>query len=163
MSSPVEISLPKLFERIAERHPDKSIRQLSTEAKKAGTPISHTTLAELRGGSYNNTPGKPVLRAIAYLAGVSEETAYAAGGVPNLHLQPFGEQVEEAGGDSLDPEERRAVLGVIRAFANRRRGRAGRIEMAHPPGGSDVRVFLPTDGGTQSADKAQGDGASPAT
>lgn len=92
-----------------------SASKLALEAQKVGHDITHTTISQIRKGNYQvQRPKRQTLEAIAYLAGVPEGVAYKAAGLGERQA-PFAEQLPEDA-DLLDPIQRRAVLGVIRAF-----------------------------------------------
>lgn len=73
-------TLRDLVEQAAGRHGNASGRQLAQIAQKAGYDVSHATLNRIRRGAYPSAPSPGTIRAIAFLAGVSEETAFAAAG-----------------------------------------------------------------------------------
>lgn len=107
----------QLFELVRQRFPDKSFRDLAAEAQRRGHDISHGTLASTAAGTSGARKAtKKTLRAIADLAGVPDEVAFKAAGLPNLDLPPFAEQIERAGGDALNQKQRKAVLDVVREF-----------------------------------------------
>ena len=74
-------SLIDLIEIAATRHDGASGRRLAELAQRAGHDISHATLNRLRQGTYATRPSDASIRAIAYLADVSENVAFAAAGV----------------------------------------------------------------------------------
>ncbi|WP_235653589.1 hypothetical protein [Mycolicibacter icosiumassiliensis] len=71
-------SLIDLIEIAATRHGGASGRRLAELAQRAGHDISHATLNRLRQGTYATRPSDASIRAIAFLADVSENVAFAA-------------------------------------------------------------------------------------
>lgn len=102
----------------ARRERATSIRQLAMQAKAAGYKIVGTTLNAIESGSYKSTPSDDTIRAIAWLAGVGEETAFMAAGrrVPG---PPFAAELPP-GVDDLSPKEREAVIGLLRVLVAQR-------------------------------------------
>ena len=74
-------SLIDLIDVAAQRYGGASGRRLAELAQHGGHDISHATLNRLRQGTYATRPSDASIRAIAYLADVSENTAFAAAGV----------------------------------------------------------------------------------
>lgn len=102
----------------ARRERATSIRQLAMQAKAAGYKIVGTTLNAIESGSYKSTPSDDTIRAIAWLAGVGDETAFMAAGrhVPG---PPFAAELPP-GVDDLSPKEREAVIGLLRVLVAQR-------------------------------------------
>lgn len=107
-------TLPELIEQASVKHNGASGRRLADIAADAGYDVSHTTLNRIRSGTYQGAPTPTTIRAIAHLAGVPEEQAFAAAGqdVPGI---PFA-SVLPPGVDNLGPNERRAVIELLRVF-----------------------------------------------
>ena len=72
-------SLRDLVEAAALKR-EASDRRLAEIADAAGHRITETTISAIRQGSYTSTPSAETIRAIAWLAGVGEEAAFAAAG-----------------------------------------------------------------------------------
>lgn len=106
-------SLIELIDTAAQRHGGASGRRLAELAKSAGHDISHATLNRLRQGTYATRPTDASIRAIAYLADVSENTAFAAAGARApaavAYEPPFEAQ-------RMNTRQRKALDEVIRAF-----------------------------------------------
>ncbi|BDQ19711.1 helix-turn-helix domain-containing protein [Rhodococcus qingshengii] len=102
----------------ARRERATSVRQLAMQAKAAGYKIVGTTLNAIESGSYKSTPSDDTIRAIAWLAGVGDETAFMAAGrrVPG---PPFAAELPP-GVDDLSPKEREAVIGLLRVLVAQR-------------------------------------------
>ncbi|WP_209447712.1 helix-turn-helix domain-containing protein [Rhodococcus qingshengii] len=102
----------------ARRERNTSIRQLAMQAQTAGHKIVGTTLNAIESGTYKSTPSDETIRAIAWLAGVDEETAFMAAGrrVPG---PPFAAELPP-GVDDLSPKEREAVIGLLRVLVAQR-------------------------------------------
>lgn len=108
-------SLSDLVGAALERH-RTSVRQLSFLAQKQGFRVTHTTLNQLRAGTYKSTPNGETIRAIAWLAGVSEEIAFTAAGQP-VPGPPFAEELPP-GVDNLPPKARKAAIDMLRVLVD---------------------------------------------
>lgn len=107
-------SLIDLIDAAAKRHGGASGRRLAELAQRAGHDISHATLNRLRQGTYATKPSDASIRAIAYLADVSENAAFAAAGVrapAAVAYQPPREA------QRMSSRQRKALDELIRAFA----------------------------------------------
>lgn len=71
-------TLAELIETASQRHNGASGRRLAELAQKAGHDVSHATLNRIRRGTYESTPTPQTIKAIAYLAGTPEQTAFDA-------------------------------------------------------------------------------------
>lgn len=89
-------------------------RELERQARNHGYRVVHTTLNALAAGTYKSRPSTDTIRAIAWLAGVSEEVAFAAAGVP-MPGPPFADELPP-GVDLLTPRSRRAAIEILRAL-----------------------------------------------
>ncbi|UVT31582.1 helix-turn-helix DNA binding protein [Mycobacterium phage Mask] len=139
----------------ARRERDKSVRQLALTAQEAGHKIVGTTLNAIEAGTYHSTPTAETIRAIGWLANVSDEIAFAAAGraVPG---PPFAQELPP-GVDDLTSPERRAAIAMLRALVAQRQeiNRYEAILASHqtaPPGTSgeaseDQEVTPPREGG----------------
>ncbi|KAA1430674.1 hypothetical protein KV112_11580 [Mycolicibacter sp. MYC123] len=106
-------SLIDLIDVAVKRHGGASGRRLAELAQSAGHDISHATLNRLRQGTYATRPSDASIRAIAYLADVSENTAFAAAGVSapsDVAYQPPREA------QRMSTRQRKALDELIRAF-----------------------------------------------
>jgi hypothetical protein len=106
-------SLIELIDIAAQRHGGASGRRLAELAQRAGHDISHATLNRLRQGTYATRPTDASLRAIAYLADVSENTAFATAGVRAPAMVAY-EPPSEA--QRMNTRQRKAVDELLRAF-----------------------------------------------
>lgn len=102
----------------ARRDREQSARQLALTAQDAGHKIVGTTLNAIEAGTYHSAPTAETIRAIGWLAGVSDEIAFAAAGraVPG---PPFANELPP-GVDDLSPKERRAAVEILRALVAQR-------------------------------------------
>ncbi|OBJ81398.1 hypothetical protein A9W97_02440 [Mycobacterium gordonae] len=107
-------SLIDLIEIAATRHGGASGRRLAELAQRAGHDISHATLNRLRQGSYATRPSDTSIRAIAYLADVSENVAFAAAGVSAPAAVVYQAPAEA---QRMTTRQRKALDELIRAFA----------------------------------------------
>jgi|GEM_PF-3629049 len=107
-------SLIDLIEIAATRHGGASGRRLAELAQRAGHDISHATLNRLRQGTYATRPSDASIRAIAFLADVSENIAFAAAGVSAPAAAVYQAPAEA---QRMTTRQRKAVDELIRAFA----------------------------------------------
>lgn len=108
-------SLRDLVERAARRH-DTSGRQLAFLAQKQGFTLAVTTVNHLKAGTYKYTPSEETIRAIAWLAGVSDEVAFTAAGQP-VPGPPFADELPP-GVDHLPPKARKAAIEMLRVLVD---------------------------------------------
>ena len=113
-------TLRDLLQHAADR--GLSTRAMETDvertAKATGIDmrINRGTASLILSGKYKSTPSPSTIRAIAHLAGVSDNEAFAAADVPAPATPiPFRDEVfVEA--DSLSPKRRKVALEMIRAL-----------------------------------------------
>lgn len=107
---------PSLQDLINKAADDRAMagRALAELAQKHGFEITHGTVNSIRSGSYKSRPSDGTLRAIAWLAGVSDEVAFEAAGrkVPG---RPFAEDLPP-GVDELEPRQRKAAVEMLKAM-----------------------------------------------
>lgn len=108
-------SLKELVELAVQRH-DASGLALSQIARKAGHPITYTTLNAIRQGTYKSVPREVTLRALAWLAGVDASVAFTAAGQP-VPGPPFAEELPP-GVDNLPPKARKAAIDMLRVLVD---------------------------------------------
>lgn len=89
-------------------------RALADLARKNGFEITHGTVNSIRSGAYKSRPSDSTIRAIAWLAGVSEDTAFQAAD-RNPPGRPFAEDLPP-GVDDLEPRQRKAAVEILRAM-----------------------------------------------
>lgn len=106
-------SLIDLIDIAAQRHDGASGRRLAELAQHAGHDISHATLNRLRQGTYATRPSDASIRAIAYLADVSENTAFAAARVSAPAATAYEPPAEA---QRMNTRQRKAVDELLRAF-----------------------------------------------
>ncbi|MFE5702094.1 hypothetical protein [Rhodococcus koreensis] len=73
-------TLADLLKVASARHNGASGRRLAEIAIADGHDVSHATLNRIRQGKYSSRPTENTIRAIAHLAGVSDETAFLIAG-----------------------------------------------------------------------------------
>jgi hypothetical protein len=106
-------SLIDLIDIAAQRHDGASGRRLAELAQHAGHDISHATLNRLRQGTYATRPSDASIRAIAYLADVSENAAFTAAGVTTPAAVAYEPPAEA---QRMNTRQRKAVDELLRAF-----------------------------------------------
>lgn len=96
--------------------------QALVEAEEAARPrgmsLNRSTASQILRGAYRGTPSPATVRAIGWLAGVSDEAAFAAAGQP-APGRPLAEELPAAT-DTLNGRERAVVVDVVRALLAQR-------------------------------------------
>lgn len=95
---------------------------MSFMAKDHGFRIVGTTINQIRNGTYKSVPSAETLRALAWLAGVSDEVAFTAAGQP-VPGPPLGDELPH-GADNLSPKSRKVVLDMVRVLIDLETGQA---------------------------------------
>lgn len=103
------------MESAASRH-QTSGRQLAFLAQKEGFTLATTTINAIRQGTYKSVPTDETIRAIAWLAGVSDEAAFTAAGQP-VPGPPFAEELPP-GVDNLPAKARKAAIDMLRVLVD---------------------------------------------
>lgn len=111
--------LRQLVELALERH-GTSIRQLGFKAQDRGFRLAGTTLGHIRAGTYKYVPTGETIRAIAWLAGVSDEVAFTAAGQP-VPGPPFADELPH-GVDNLSPRAKKAAIDMLRVLVEAEAG-----------------------------------------
>jgi hypothetical protein len=106
-------------------------RQLATFAQGHGFRVTATTINHIAAGTYKSEPKPETIRAIAWLAGVTEEVAFAAAGVP-MPGPPFADELPP-GVDNLSPRSRRAAVEVLRALVEAEQEAGGEHDQRSAP------------------------------
>lgn len=104
----------------AKRDRQASGRQLAALAQKHGFRVVGTTLNALIAGTYKSTPSDETVRAVAWLAGVTESEAFAAAGLP-IPGPPLSDELPP-GVDVLSPKARRVVVELLRVLVEQEEG-----------------------------------------
>lgn len=92
---------------------------LSQLAAKHGLQITTTTINAIRQGTYKSTPREATVRALAWLAGVTDEVAFTAAGQP-VPGPPFAEELPP-GVDNLPAKARKAAIEMLRVLVDMNR------------------------------------------
>ncbi|ALV45805.1 hypothetical protein MB46_10265 [Arthrobacter alpinus] len=108
-------SLRELVDLAIAKH-QTSVRQLGFKAQEHGFKMHGTTLNHLRNGTYKSVPSGDTIRAIAWLAGVSDEVAFMAAGQP-VPGPPFAEELPP-GVDNLPAKARKAAIDMLRVLVD---------------------------------------------
>lgn len=89
-------------------------RRLADMAQQAGFALASTTFNHIRAGRYKSTPTDETIRAIGWLAGVSDEVAFAAAGqkAPGL---PLADELPP-GADHLSAKARKTIIDLTRVL-----------------------------------------------
>ncbi|NOQ62792.1 hypothetical protein [Mycolicibacterium fortuitum] len=109
--------------RQAKRLPasSRAIQEL-VEAEEAAAPrglqLNRTTVSQILSGTYKGVASDGTIRAIGWLAGVSDEVAFTAAG-RRAPGPPFALELPP-GIDDLSPRERAAAIEILRALIAQR-------------------------------------------
>ena len=88
------------------------------KARPRGLSLNRTTISQIVKGTYKGEASDGTIRAIGWLAGVSDEVSFKAAGHQPQAI-PFAAELPQ-GVDDLTAPERRAALDMLRVFvANR--------------------------------------------
>ncbi|MFC9767665.1 hypothetical protein [Rhodococcus jostii] len=102
---------------------DLSGRGLADLATANGWNLNRSTVSKILNGTYVSRPANDTIRAIAWLAGVSERIAFEAAGRP-LPGKALADELPEDS-DILTPRERKIVIDLIRVFLDHHQQLAG--------------------------------------
>ena len=111
-------SLSELIELAIRKHETSGLG-LSQLATKNGYQLTATTINQIRQGIYKSRPRDTTIRAIAWLAGVSEKVAFTAAGQP-VPGPPFAEELPP-GVDNLPAKARKAAIEMLRVLVDMNR------------------------------------------
>jgi hypothetical protein len=128
-------SLSELIELAIRRHETSGLG-LSQLASKNGHQLTATTINQIRQGIYKSRPRAATIRAIAWLAGVSDKVAFTAAGQP-VPGPPFAEELPP-GVDNLPPKARKAAIDMLRVLVDMNKD-ADEAEQAERLAASDER------------------------
>lgn len=109
-------TIPELLEAAMRKHKTNQ-RGLSRVAEAGGHKLASPKVSELLRGRYHSQPGRELLEAIAYVAGVSYETVHRAAFPGSRPTVSFAAELP-ARIDELGGELRRAALAVLRGIVN---------------------------------------------
>lgn len=130
-------------------------RALAELAQKHGFEITHGTVNSIRSGSYKSRPSDGTLKAIAWLAGVSEKVAFEAAG-RKLPGRPFAEDLPP-GVDELEPRHRKAAVEMLKTMVALQQEvlelRDGKS--THPPQENSALRLVPDPADTLAAHKGR--------
>lgn len=128
-----------------------SARQVAQRAEKRGYRLTHTTINQMRAGTYKSVPKEETLRALADLAGVSVETAFHAAGLP-VPGPPLADELPP-GSDNLSPKSRAAVIQMLRVLIDLE---SNHDEHDHPDQHQDRERDTAERGGARGGDAGAG-------
>jgi hypothetical protein len=133
-------------------------RRLADLAQAHGHELTHSTFNWIRSGTYKSRPSPETVRAIAWLAGVSESEAFTAAGLP-VPGPPFADELPP-GVDTLSPRKRKVVLDLLRVLIDDEE-RDGDDRDAAPtnPAAEDAAITEPDDEATPPPAAPPADGA----
>lgn len=99
-----------MVHRACEIH-GASGRQLALMAQRKGFTITPATVNRVRSGTYPAKPGRETVRALAWLAGVNEDSAFRMAEIPTLAASPADESLPEL--DGLPAKAREAAMRFL--------------------------------------------------
>jgi hypothetical protein len=111
------VNKPASLQELAELAITKqgmSARQVALKAERSGYGLTHTTLNQMRKGTYKSEPREDTLRALAWLAGVSDKVAFAAAG-KKIPGPPLADELPP-GSDNLSPRSRKVIVDMLRVL-----------------------------------------------
>lgn len=121
---PPQMTLADLLRRAIDDRTGAPLRDIQAlvEAEEAvrprGMSLNRSTASQILRGAYRGTPSPATVRAIGWLAGVTDEVAFAAAGQP-APGRPLAEELPAAA-DTLNDRERAVVLDIVRALLAQR-------------------------------------------
>ncbi|MEQ7847766.1 hypothetical protein [Nocardioides kribbensis] len=107
-------TLADLLRQAMDKRGVRSGRALADLTSGREHTIDRTQVNNILRGTYKHRPGDSLIKAVAWLAAVDDEVAFKAAGIP-MPGPPFAAELPP-GVDNLGPQERRAIITVIRAF-----------------------------------------------
>jgi hypothetical protein len=114
------LSLQDLLRRAIDDRTGAPLRDIQAlvEAEEAvrprGMSLNRTTASQILRGNYQGVPSPATIRAIGWLAGVSDEVAFAAAG-QRAPGPPLVDELPD-GVDTLDRRERAVVIDLVRTL-----------------------------------------------
>lgn len=151
-------SLQELIDVAMTRRDIRSGRGLANLAQAHGFRLTNTTVNALRAGTYKSRPTDETVRAIAWLAGVSDAVAFTAAGL-RVPGPPFADELPP-GVDILPPKKRKAVIELLRVLIEDEEVMANAQHAA--PMKHDLTVHSTGSGKTMSIVEAKSREATPA-
>ena len=136
-------SLQQVVELAMRRHDVADAAKLTRIASEAGFKVNNTTMTRLRRGTYSSKPTRPLLTALAWLAGTTYEVAREAAGISS-DQPPFAQQLP-VDVDLLTPKERAAVIELLRLLIeHHRRAAAVRADHDRVNRGAELGILTAT-------------------
>lgn len=123
-ATPTRPTLADLLRRAIDDRTGAPLRDIQAlvEAEEAvrprGMSLNRSTASQILRGAYRGTPSQATVRAIGWLAGVTDEAAFAAAGQP-APGRPLAEELPAAA-DTLNDRERAVVIDIVRALLAQR-------------------------------------------
>jgi hypothetical protein len=122
--TPARATLADLLRQAIDDRTGAPLRDIQAlvEAEEAARPrgmsLNRSTASQILRGAYRGTPTPATVRAIGWLAGVTDEVAFAAAGQP-APRHPLADELPAAT-DTLNDRERAVVIDVVRALLAQR-------------------------------------------
>ncbi|MCQ9367981.1 hypothetical protein NQ036_06945 [Brevibacterium sp. 91QC2O2] len=107
-------TLQELAQLASDENGGKRGRALQTEADRRGLRLSYTTVDKILNGKYTSTPRRETIEALATLAGVPAEVAFAAAGVPTPTRPVVDELPPDI--DIISDDQRHVLVSLARVF-----------------------------------------------
>lgn len=123
-ATPTRATLADLLRQAIDDRTGAPLRDIQAlvEAEEAARPrgmsLNRSTASQILRGAYRGIPSPATVRAIGWLAGVTDEVAFAAAGQP-APGRPLADDLPAAT-DTLNDRERAVVVDVVRALLAQR-------------------------------------------
>lgn len=123
-AKPTQATLADLLRKAIDDRTGAPLRDIQAlvEAEEAARPrgmsLNRSTASQILRGAYRGTPSPATVRAIGWLAGVTDEVAFVAAGQPTPG-RPLADDLPAAT-DTLNDRERAVVIDVVRALLAQR-------------------------------------------
>lgn len=122
--TPTRATLADLLRQAIDDRTGAPLRDIQAlvEAEEAARPramsLNRSTASQILRGTYRGTPSPATVRAIGWLAGVTDEVAFAAAG-QSAPGRPLADELPTAT-DTLNDRERGVVIDVVRTLLAQR-------------------------------------------
>lgn len=130
-----------------------SSRQLEAYARKHGHVVTHSTLNNIRSGTYPSRPKAKTLEALAFLSGVSLNSVRNAAGLPPKLGRSLADQLPPDV-DELEARPRAALVEMARVLLEMQRRE---LDESHPQHDFGVSTASARDLGLSGEDVNNGD------
>ncbi|MGX5360050.1 hypothetical protein [Kocuria sp. KH4] len=113
------LTLRDIAQAASDRHNGARGRELDRIAKSRGLTLSYTTVDKILNGIYTSRPKRSTLDALAQLAGIPQEKAYEAAGMPLPQTRLQDQLPPDI--DELRPDQRKMLIDLARGLLQQNR------------------------------------------